>query len=44
MALGHHVRLMPAQYVKSYVKRGKNDATDQGDFLFGPALQLLVLP
>jgi len=26
--LGHHVKLMPAQYVKPYVKRGKNDAAD----------------
>ena len=28
IALGHDVRLMPAQYVKPYVKRGKNDAVD----------------
>lgn len=28
IALGHDVRLMPAQYVKPYVKRGKNDAAD----------------
>ncbi len=27
-ALGHEVRLMPAQYVKAYVRRGKNDAAD----------------
>jgi len=27
-ALGHQVKLMPAQYVKPYVKRGKNDAAD----------------
>ena len=26
--LGHEVRLLPAQYVKPYVKRGKNDAAD----------------
>ncbi len=26
--LGHEVRLMPASYVKPYVKRGKNDAAD----------------
>lgn len=26
--LGHEVRLMPALYVKAYVKRGKNDAVD----------------
>lgn len=28
MALGHEVRLLPPQYVKPYVKRGKNDAAD----------------
>lgn len=27
-SLGHQVKLMPAQYVKPYVKRGKNDAAD----------------
>jgi transposase len=27
-ALGHTVRLMPSAYVKPYVKRQKNDATD----------------
>ena len=27
-ALGHEVRLVPAQYAKAYVKRGKNDAAD----------------
>jgi transposase len=27
-AIGHEVRLMPAHYVKAYVKRGKNDAAD----------------
>src|SRR5258705_12087692 len=26
--LGHEVRLMPAQYVKAYVKRNKNDPAD----------------
>lgn len=26
--LGHQVKLMPANYVKPYVKRGKNDAND----------------
>jgi len=26
--LGHEARLLPAQYVKPYVKRGKNDAAD----------------
>jgi len=26
--LGHEVRLMPPQYVKPYLKRGKNDAAD----------------
>jgi len=28
IARGHDVRLLPAQYVKPYVKRGKNDAAD----------------
>jgi len=28
MALGHEVRLLPPQYVKPYVQRGKNDAAD----------------
>ncbi len=27
-ALGHMVRIMPANYVKPYVKRNKNDAAD----------------
>ena len=27
-AFGHEVRLMPAHYVKAYLKRGKNDAAD----------------
>jgi transposase len=27
-ALGHEVKLMPPQFVKPYVKRGKNDAAD----------------
>ena len=26
--LGHEVRMMPARYVKPYVKRNKNDAAD----------------
>ena len=26
--LGHEVKLIPPQYVKAYVKRGKNDAAD----------------
>jgi transposase len=28
LALGHDVKLLPAQYVKPYVKRSKNDAAD----------------
>ncbi len=28
IALGHEVRIMPANYVKPYVKRNKNDAAD----------------
>ena len=27
-ALGHEVRLMPPHYVKPYVKRSKNDASE----------------
>jgi transposase len=27
-AAGHAVRLMPAQYVKAYVRRNKTDAAD----------------
>ena len=27
-SLGHEVRIMPAHYVKPYVKRNKNDAAD----------------
>jgi transposase len=27
-SLGHEVKLLPPQYVKAYVKRGKNDAAD----------------
>ena len=27
-SLGHEVRLMPPQYVRAYVRRGKNDAAD----------------
>jgi hypothetical protein len=34
-ALGHPVRLMPAAYVKPYVKRHKNDATDAEAFCEG---------
>lgn len=29
-ALGHEVKLMPAQFVKPYLKRGKNDAAHSG--------------
>ena len=28
--LGHEVRLMPAQYVKAYIKRNKHYAADAG--------------
>ena len=28
LSMGHEVRLMPAQYVKPYVKTNKNDAAD----------------
>ena len=30
IALGHQVRLIPPQYVKPHVKRGKNDRDDAG--------------
>ena len=30
-ALGHEVRLIPAQYVKPYLKRGKNDRDDEAE-------------
>jgi len=33
-ALGHAVRLMPASYVKAYVKRNKNDAADAAGVRF----------
>jgi transposase len=28
MALGHEVRIMPPAYVKPYIRRQKNDASD----------------
>ena len=28
IGLGHEAKLLPAQYVKAYLKRGKNDARD----------------
>ncbi|TSB01584.1 IS110 family transposase [Sphingorhabdus contaminans] len=31
-ALGHDVKLIPAQYVKPFVKHAKNDATDAAAF------------
>ena len=37
-ALGHTVRLMPPAYVKPYVKRLKNDATDAEAIRKGPSL------
>ena len=36
--LGHEVVLMPPQYIKPYVKRGKNDAIDAGLAVLGPAV------
>ncbi len=38
-ALGHEVRLMPASYVKAYVKRGKTDAAD-AEAISGPAVHV----
>jgi transposase len=43
--LGHEVRLMPAAYVKPYVKRGKNDAAEAANvagILAGQLLQLHI--
>src|SRR5829696_8998973 len=34
IALRHDIRLIPAQYVKPYVKRGKNDAADADPTVF----------
>jgi len=34
-ALGHEVRLMPAQYVKAYIKRNEHDAADAESDLRG---------
>ena len=51
-ALGHTVRLMPPSYVKPYVKRQKNDATDaeaiceavsRGDAAFGRGSSVTIL-
>jgi transposase len=42
--LGHEVRLIPPQYVKAYVKRGKNDAADAGaicEAMSRPAMRLV---
>jgi transposase len=41
--LGHTVRLMPPAYVKAYVKRQKNDATD-AKASAKPAYSSLCLP
>src|SRR5215467_4941296 len=35
-ALGHEVRLMPAQYVKAYIKRNKHDAAGRPTMRFVP--------
>ena len=46
IALGHDVRLMPAQYVKPYVKRGKNDAVDAEAICEGvtrPTMRFVVM-
>lgn len=42
--LGHEVRLIPPQYVKPYVKRGKNDAADAAaicEAMSRPAMRLV---
>src|SRR5262245_59638000 len=38
-ALGHEVRLMPAQYVKAYLKRNKHDAADAEAICEGQAVE-----
>jgi transposase len=40
-ALGHTVRLMPAQYVKAYVKRGKNDAAAICEAVTRPSMRFV---
>src|SRR5256714_12923641 len=43
-ALGHEVRLMPAQYVKAYIKRNKHDAAEAQaifDAVPRPAMRLV---
>jgi transposase len=43
-SLGHEVRLIPPQYVKPYVKRGKNDAADAAaicEAMSRPAMRLV---
>jgi transposase len=44
-ALGHEVRLMPAGYVKAYVKRNKNDAADAEaicEAVLGPTMRFVA--
>ena len=39
-SLGHEVRIMPANYVKPYLKRNKNDAADAEARITAPLLAL----
>ena len=41
--LGHEVRLMPARYVKPYVKRNKNDAADAEAAVKTPEQQSVLM-
>jgi transposase len=40
-ALGHDVRLMPAQYVKAYLRRGKNDAAAICEAVTRPSMRFV---
>src|SRR6202140_3130376 len=45
-ALGHEVVLLPPQYVKAYLKRGKNDAADAEaicEAMSGPTMRFVPL-
>jgi transposase len=37
ITLGHEVRMMPPAYVKPYIRRQKNDASDAADLRGGDA-------
>ena len=43
VAFGHEVKLMPAQYVKPYVKRGKNDAAAICEAVTRPSMRFVPI-